>query len=188
KFLIRKKIPIVWIVHHSFTLSAKVSDSNFPIVETTKALHCQGFIFDCGGSVLLFRVLLEKQHKKHFFWQPDTGKIIRALMGRKMYLYLSSFRFFSQLKSLKEFFNKNDRIMDLRADIKWIHEEIDKVDDPVFLEAIKSLLKYRSKVIEGETDRDTIEVYNKDLDDAIKEIEDGKYYTQEEARKIASKW
>ena len=35
---------------------------------------------------------------------------------------------------------------------------------------------------------DTLEAYNKDIDQAIKEVENGETYTQEEARKIAEKW
>ena len=93
-------------------------------------------------------------------------------MERKLYLY----------------FTKNDTTMDLRADIKWIKKQIDGIDDPTFLEAIKNMLQYRSKVIGGDTVRDTIEEYNRDLDEAIKEIESGEYYTQEEVEKIASKW
>ena len=84
-------------------------------------------------------------------------------------------------------FGQNEIIMDLRADIKWITREIQNIDDPAFLETIKSLLKYRKKV-EGANRRDSIEEYNKDLDEAIKEIENGEYLTQEKARKIADKW
>ena len=31
--------------------------------------------------------------------------------------------------------------MDIRADINWIHQEIDKVKDPNFIEKIKRLLE-----------------------------------------------
>lgn len=93
-------------------------------------------------------------------------------MERKSYLY----------------FTKNDTTMDLRADIEWIKKQIDGIDDPTFLEAIKNMLQYRSKVIGGDASRDTIEEYNRDLDKAIEEIENGEYYTQEEVEKIASKW
>ena len=36
--------------------------------------------------------------------------------------------------------------MDLEADLKWIHQELDNVKDPTFIEAIKNMLKYRKKV------------------------------------------
>lgn len=75
--------------------------------------------------------------------------------------------------------------MDLQADLKWIHQELDNVTDKTLLEAIKNILKYRKKV---SSNRDSIEEYNADLDQGIKEIENGEFYTQEEARKIASQW
>ncbi|MGB5942426.1 MAG: hypothetical protein WBG71_06045 [Leeuwenhoekiella sp.] len=34
----------------------------------------------------------------------------------------------------------------------------------------------------------TAEQYNQDLDNAVREIENGDFYTQEEAKKIADKW
>jgi len=42
--------------------------------------------------------------------------------------------------------------MDLQSDIKWIKQEIDHIDDPTFLEAIKNMLKYRSKVMESRSE------------------------------------
>lgn len=36
--------------------------------------------------------------------------------------------------------------------------------------------------------RDTLEEYNKDLDEAIAEIENGEFYTHEEAKKLAAEW
>ena len=75
--------------------------------------------------------------------------------------------------------------MDLRADIKWITKEIESIDDPTFLEAIKNMLKYRNKVNTG---RISIEQYNKEIEEAEKDIEQGNFYTTDEARKIAAQW
>jgi len=36
--------------------------------------------------------------------------------------------------------------------------------------------------------RISLEQYNKEIDEAVKDIENGEYYTHEEAIKIASKW
>ncbi len=36
--------------------------------------------------------------------------------------------------------------------------------------------------------RISLEQYNKEIDDAIADIEKGEFFTQEEARKIAGKW
>lgn len=76
--------------------------------------------------------------------------------------------------------------MDIQADINWIHKELDEVKDATLLQAIKNILKYRSK--ETSSKRISLEQYNKEIDEAVKDIENGEFYTQEEARKIASQW
>ena len=76
--------------------------------------------------------------------------------------------------------------MDLQADIKWIQKELNKVKDETLLKAIKSILKYRAKVVQSK--RISLEQYNKELDEAEADIEAGNYYTTDEARKIASQW
>ena len=75
--------------------------------------------------------------------------------------------------------------MDLQADLQWIHKELDNVKDPTLLEAIKNILKYRKKV---SSERDTIEQYNKEIDQSIAEIDQGKFYTQEEVENMAKEW
>ena len=75
--------------------------------------------------------------------------------------------------------------MDLQAEIKWIHQELDNVKDPVFIEAIKNMLKYRKKV---SSERISIEQYNKELEASEKEIELGDFYTQDQVRERASQW
>ena len=59
-----------------------------------------------------------------------------------------------------------------------------KADDR-FLRMVNSL---RSTYDDEVDEPDTLEAYNKDIDQAIKEVEHGETYTQEEARKIAEKW
>ena len=76
--------------------------------------------------------------------------------------------------------------MDIKADIKWIQNELNKVEDETLLNAIKNILKYRVKKTQSE--RISIEQYNKELDEAEADIEAGNYYTTDEARKIASQW
>ena len=82
-------------------------------------------------------------------------------------------------------YTKSTEIMNIQADLKWIHQELDNVKDETLLEAIKNILKYRKKV---SSERISIEQYNKEIDEAIEDIEKGNFYTQEEARKIASQW
>lgn len=80
---------------------------------------------------------------------------------------------------------KNEIIMDVQADLKWIHRELDKVKDPTFIEAIKNMLKYNKKV---STERISIEQYNQELEASEKEIEQGSFYTHEQVRERASQW
>ncbi len=76
--------------------------------------------------------------------------------------------------------------MDIQAEIKWIQKELNKVEDETLLNAIKNILKYRVK--KTQTERISIEQYNKEIDEAEADIEAGNYYTTDEARKIASQW
>ena len=76
--------------------------------------------------------------------------------------------------------------MDLEAELKWIHKELDTVKDETLLAAIKNILKYRKKVAQPE--RISIEQYNKEIDEAILRVENGEFHTQEEAEKIMAKW
>jgi len=77
--------------------------------------------------------------------------------------------------------------MDLQADIKWISQELKTIKDPTFIEALKSMLKYRRKVTQS-SKRISIEQYNKEIDEANARIDNGEFYTQEEAEKIMDKW
>lgn len=75
--------------------------------------------------------------------------------------------------------------MDLQADIKWIQKELQEVDDPTFLEAIKNMFKYRKKI---STTRISVEQYNNELDQSINQIENGKVYTHQEIGERIKQW
>lgn len=45
-------------------------------------------------------------------------------------------------------------VMDIQADISWIRSELMKVEDPELISAFKSLLKYREKRVNLESDFD----------------------------------
>jgi predicted RNA-binding protein with RPS1 domain len=75
--------------------------------------------------------------------------------------------------------------MDLQADLKWIHQELDNVKDPTFIEAIKNMLKYRKKV---SLERISIEQYNEELDNSIQQIEEGKTFTSQEMAARIKQW
>jgi hypothetical protein len=73
--------------------------------------------------------------------------------------------------------------MDIQAELNWIHKEIDKVKDPTFLEKLKRLL-----LSINSPSNSTREDYNNDIEKALKSIEKGEFYSEEEARSIAEKW
>tara|TARA_B110000967_G_C18760230_1_gene497420 strand:+ start:413 stop:649 length:237 start_codon:yes stop_codon:yes gene_type:complete len=75
--------------------------------------------------------------------------------------------------------------MNLQADLEWIHQQLDSVNDPTIIEAIKDMLKYRNKV---SSERISIEQYNKELEDSENEIKSGNFYTQDQVREKASQW
>jgi len=75
--------------------------------------------------------------------------------------------------------------MDLKADLKWIHQELDNVKDPTFIEAIKNMLKYRKKVSK---ERIGIEQYNQEIDASIAQIDSGKTYKQQEMGERIKQW
>jgi len=77
--------------------------------------------------------------------------------------------------------------MNLQADIKWISQELKTVKDPTLIEAFKNMLKYRRSVTQS-SERISIEQYNKEVNEAIARVENGEFYTQEEAEKIMDKW
>lgn len=75
--------------------------------------------------------------------------------------------------------------MDLQAELKWIHKELDNVKDPTLIEVFKNMLKYRKKVSLG---RISIEQYNKEIEASIEQIENGKTFTHQQMGKRIKQW
>ncbi|MFD2938963.1 hypothetical protein [Flavobacterium notoginsengisoli] len=73
--------------------------------------------------------------------------------------------------------------MDIQAEINWIHQEIDKVKDPSFVEKLKHLLQSINN-----TTIDSDASYNLDIESALDNIKKGNFYTENEAKEIAKKW
>ena len=73
--------------------------------------------------------------------------------------------------------------MDIQAELNWIHQEIDKVNNPTFLEKLKTLLKSRQK-----TSIESVEEYNNDIESELDNIAKGNFVAEEEARSISKKW
>lgn len=73
--------------------------------------------------------------------------------------------------------------MDIQAEINWIHQEIDKVKDPNFVEKLKRLL------LSTNSNAETTNVdYNIDIEKALESIKNGRFHSEDEARKISKKW
>ena len=73
--------------------------------------------------------------------------------------------------------------MDIQAELNWIHQEIDKVKDPSFVEKLKYLLQ---SINNSNAESDAS--YNLDIESALENIKKGKIYTEDEAKEIAKKW
>ena len=58
--------------------------------------------------------------------------------------------------------------------------------DNKFLRLVKAMAKTYHE--EETSERDTLKQYNKDIDQAIADVENGEFYTQEEVEKMAKEW
>lgn len=66
-----------------------------------------------------------------------------------------------------------------------LHESIENINDEKFLEAIRVILEQKYKSIPS---LKISEKHKKILDESVKQIENGDYYTNEEAKKISNEW
>lgn len=73
--------------------------------------------------------------------------------------------------------------MDIQAEINWLHQEIDKVKDPTFVEKLKRLLLTTNSTNEV-TDID----YNIDIEKALESIKNGHFCSENDAKEISKKW
>ncbi|MBF4484159.1 hypothetical protein [Flavobacterium sp. CSZ] len=73
--------------------------------------------------------------------------------------------------------------MNIQAELNWIHQEIDKVQDPSFVEKLKHLLQ---SINNSTVDSDA--AYNLDIENALESIKKGDFYAQDEAKEMAKKW
>jgi hypothetical protein len=77
--------------------------------------------------------------------------------------------------------------MDIVAEKSFLIEKLKETNDEMLLKAIHNLIEEAQKRDEyylGET----IEEYNRELDEAKSRVESGKFITQEDLEKDASKW
>lgn len=73
--------------------------------------------------------------------------------------------------------------MDLEARKYEFIQKLFDVDEKV-LQKLETVLNKESK----KTQRISLKQYNKEIDEAIEDVENGNFNTQEEAKKIAEKW
>ncbi len=74
-------------------------------------------------------------------------------------------------------------VISLDEELKDCIAQLDVSQKKSILELIKSFVKN-----EEERKPQTIEEYNKELEEAVKRIEAGEYYTHEEVKEMAKNW
>jgi len=79
-------------------------------------------------------------------------------------------------------YTKNTKVMDLRITQLELIEMLLQTKKETVLDKVRILLETE------QPKRISIEQYNKEIDEAVKDIENGEYYTHEEALKIANQW
>ncbi|APZ45674.1 hypothetical protein BW723_04890 [Polaribacter reichenbachii] len=75
--------------------------------------------------------------------------------------------------------------MDLQADLKWIHKELDEVEDVSLIQIIKNIIENRKNVTSG---RISTTQYNAEIDSSIAQIKEGKTISHSEVGKQIMKW
>jgi predicted NAD/FAD-binding protein len=75
--------------------------------------------------------------------------------------------------------------MDLKEELKWLHSEIDKLEDPKFIEALKNILKNNRK---ESNKRISIRQYNTEIDNSISQIESGQTLSHQQVEENLKKW
>jgi len=73
--------------------------------------------------------------------------------------------------------------MDLQARKYQFIQELIKVEKASIMDKLESILKR-----ELPAQRETLDEYNKEIDEAIQQIENGEYYTHEEIKKMSGEW
>ncbi|NOX48447.1 MAG: hypothetical protein GXO89_15860 [Chlorobi bacterium] len=78
--------------------------------------------------------------------------------------------------------------MDIHADISWIQSELSKVKDPELISAFKNLLKFRAKHINKDWWDKISEEEKNEINQGIREIEEGNFLTYKEVMANPRKW
>lgn len=70
---------------------------------------------------------------------------------------------------------------------KRIIESLEQINDEVLIHAIQNMIDY-AKLRDEEYLGESIEEYNRKIDEAVAEVNEGKFLTHEEAVKKISEW
>lgn len=76
-------------------------------------------------------------------------------------------------------------IMDLQADLKWIHKELEEVKDVDLIKSIKNLLEKRKKT---SLERIDVKQYNTEIETSIRQIEEGAVISHEKLGEKIKQW
>ena len=76
------------------------------------------------------------------------------------------------------------QVVDLDKEIEQYLPLLGKEEKESILGVIKSFLSLKN----DSSERISIEQYNRELDEALKDVREGNVYTQEQAEKISSEW
>lgn len=75
--------------------------------------------------------------------------------------------------------------MNLQAEKQELIKRLEQINDESLLKAIRHIMDYGQGKSEG---RVSIDQYNKELEEAEREIDRGEYYTQSEVENRSKKW
>ncbi|WP_026776146.1 hypothetical protein [Polaribacter sp. Hel_I_88] len=75
--------------------------------------------------------------------------------------------------------------MDLQADLKWIHKELEEVKDVDLIKSIKDLLEKRKKT---SLDRIDVKQYNTEIETSLRQVEEGAVISHENLGEKLKQW
>ena len=76
-------------------------------------------------------------------------------------------------------------IMDLQADLKWIHKELEEVKDVDLIKSIKNLLEKRKRT---SLERIDVKQYNTEIETSIRQVEEGAVISHEKLGEKIKQW
>ena len=76
--------------------------------------------------------------------------------------------------------------MNAEAEIKWIAEELTQIKDPSIIQYFKNFLLSLKE--DSNSERISIEQYNKEVDEVVAQYRKGDYITHEELEEKVKEW